>query len=409
MGEWKSCTLSSLGTIVGGATPSTKKPENYEGGTIPWITPKDLSGFSGRYISHGERNITEKGLNSCSAQMMPKHSVLFSSRAPIGYVAISDCEVCTNQGFKSIVPNENTDYLFLYYLLQYKKKDIENLGSGTTFKEVSANTMKNVEVRVPAEKSEQIRIARVLSAIDDKIEANTRINENLQKQANLIFDELVGQHIPTMNDSNCSLQLHEIGNLDVLITDYVANGSFKSLADNVQYLSKETDNVLIRLTDYNNNFSSDMVYISDESYNFLSKSKLYGDEIIISNVGANVGTVFRCPRLNKRMSLAPNAIMLRSAKYEHYLYLYFISHYGQQQLQSIVTGSAQPKFNKTNFRSLKVVLPDETILNKITDMYNPMFEQIVANLRENKVLVEIRDSLLPKLMSGELEVSGFQF
>ena len=409
MGEWKSCTLSSLGTIVGGATPSTKKPENYEGGTIPWITPKDLSGFSGRYISHGERNITEKGLNSCSAQMMPKHSVLFSSRAPIGYVAISNCEVCTNQGFKSIVPNENTDYLFLYYLLQYKKKDIENLGSGTTFKEVSANTMKNVEVRVPAEKSEQIRIARVLSAIDDKIEANTRINENLQKQANLIFDELVGQHIPTMNDSNCSLQLHEIGNLDVLITDYVANGSFKSLADNVQYLSKETDNVLIRLTDYNNNFSSDMVYISDESYNFLSKSKLYGDEIIISNVGANVGTVFRCPRLNKRMSLAPNAIMLRSAKYEHYLYLYFISHYGQQQLQSIVTGSAQPKFNKTNFRSLKVVLPDETILNKITDMYNPMFEQIVANLRENKALVEIRDSLLPKLMSGELEVSGFQF
>lgn len=90
MGEWKNCTLSSLGTIVGGATPSTKKPENYEGGEIPWITPKDLSGFSGRYISCGERNITEIGLKRCSAQMMPKHSVLFSSRAPIGYVAISD-------------------------------------------------------------------------------------------------------------------------------------------------------------------------------------------------------------------------------------------------------------------------------------------------------------------------------
>lgn len=102
MGEWKSCTLSSLGTIVGGATPSTKKPENYEGGTIPWITPKDLSGFAGRYISHGERNITEKGLNSCSAQMMPKHSVLFSSRAPIGYVAISNCEVCTSSFIKAI-------------------------------------------------------------------------------------------------------------------------------------------------------------------------------------------------------------------------------------------------------------------------------------------------------------------
>lgn len=233
-------------------------------------------------------------------------------------------------------------------------------------------------------------------------------NDNLQQQANLIFDELVGRLIPTMNDSNCSLQLHEIGSLDILVTDYVANGSFKSLADNVQYLSQETDNVLIRLTDYNNNFSSDMVYISDESYNFLSKSKLYGDEIIISNVGANVGTVFRCPRLEKRMSLAPNAIMLRSDKYEHYLYLYFISHYGQQQLQSIVTGSAQPKFNKTNFRSLKVILPDEATLSKITDMYTPMYEQIVSNLRENKALTEIRDSLLPKLMSGEIDVSAVQ-
>ena len=304
-----------------------------------------------------------------------------------------------------------TDEDYLYYLVCspiVRDIAIKSMVGSSGRQRVQTDVVKGIEIELPTF-DEQRKIGLLLKSLDDKIAINNKINENLQKQANLIFDELVGQHIPTMNDSNCSLQLHEIGNLDVLITDYVANGSFKSLADNVQYLSKETDNVLIRLTDYNNNFSSDMVYISDESYNFLSKSKLYGDEIIISNVGANVGTVFRCPRLNKRMSLAPNAIMLRSAKYEHYLYLYFISHYGQQQLQSIVTGSAQPKFNKTNFRSLKVVLPDETILNKITDMYNPMFEQIVANLRENKALVEIRDSLLPKLMSGELEVSGFQF
>lgn len=309
----------------------------------------------------------------------------------------------------SIDPEKVNPKYVKYYCRSKQYNDwVQSFNTGSTRGNINAQIFGNMEIPLP-ERKQQDYLVSILEPIDEKIRNNKQVNENLQKQANLIFDELVGQHIPTMNDSNCSLQLHEIGNLDVLITDYVANGSFKSLADNVQYLSKETDNVLIRLTDYNNNFSSDMVYISDESYNFLSKSKLYGDEIIISNVGANVGTVFRCPRLNKRMSLAPNAIMLRSAKYEHYLYLYFISHYGQQQLQSIVTGSAQPKFNKTNFRSLKVVLPDETILNKITDMYNPMFEQIVANLRENKALVEIRDSLLPKLMSGELEVSGFQF
>ena len=106
MTEWIECKISDIGTVVGGATPSTKKPENYENGTIAWITPKDLSTFTRRYIQRGERNITEIGLKSCSTQLLPKDTVLFSSRAPIGYVAIATNEVCTNQGFKSVVPNE---------------------------------------------------------------------------------------------------------------------------------------------------------------------------------------------------------------------------------------------------------------------------------------------------------------
>ena len=179
MGEWKDCIISDIGTVVGGATPSTKNIENYEGGTISWITPKDLSNFSGRYISHGERNITQKGLDSCSAQIVPKNTILFSSRAPIGYIAIAAQPVCTNQGFKSVMPNEDTDFLFLYYLLKYKKDFIERMGSGTTFKEVSGNTMKNIQVRVPKLKEEQNKIASILGALDDKIEENYRINNNL--------------------------------------------------------------------------------------------------------------------------------------------------------------------------------------------------------------------------------------
>lgn len=176
--KWKECTLSELGEIVGGATPSTKDTSNY-GGNIAWITPKDLSALSGRFIERGERNITEKGLNSCSAQMMPANSVLFSSRAPIGYVAIAKNSVCTNQGFKSIVPNTDTDPMFLYYLLKNSKDAIESMGSGTTFKEVSGSTMRNIRVNVPVSKAEQQRIAAILAAIDSKIEANEKINDNL--------------------------------------------------------------------------------------------------------------------------------------------------------------------------------------------------------------------------------------
>ena len=179
MTEWRICKISDIGTVVGGATPSTKNPENYEDGTIAWITPKDLAAFHGRYISRGERNITDVGLKSCSTQLLPPKTVLFSSRAPIGYVAIAQNEVCTNQGFKSVIPHEHTDSLFLFYLLKYNRHIIERMGSGTTFKEVSGSTMKDISVKVPTDITVQRKIAGVLGALDDKIEENEKINHNL--------------------------------------------------------------------------------------------------------------------------------------------------------------------------------------------------------------------------------------
>lgn len=178
MDGWKQCTLAELGEIVGGATPSTKN-KSYYGGDIAWITPKDLSAYQRRFISRGERNITSEGLKNSSTRLMPPNSVLFTSRAPIGYVAIAENEVCTNQGFKSIVPNTDTDYLFLYYLLVHYRDKIKNMGSGTTFKEVSGSVMKQVEVFVPSDKAEQRAIAEILGVLDDKIENNLKINHHL--------------------------------------------------------------------------------------------------------------------------------------------------------------------------------------------------------------------------------------
>ena len=187
MNKWKPHKLSEIGSVVGGATPSTTV-DAYYNGEIPWLTPKDLSDFHERYIERGERNITKSGLNSCSAQLLPAGSVLFSSRAPIGYVAIAKNPIATNQGFKSIIPNpEKVDSLFLYYLLRYNKDNIEAMGSGTTFKEVSGATMKNIEVYLPEDLDEQRRIAGILGSLDDKIELNRRINANLEAQAQALF------------------------------------------------------------------------------------------------------------------------------------------------------------------------------------------------------------------------------
>lgn len=179
MSKWTSCSLGDLGEVVGGATPSTRQPECYTGGTIAWIRPKDLAGFQGRFISKGSQMITEEGYASCSTQLMPKYSILFSSRAPIGYVAIAANPLCTSQGFKSIVSGENTDYLFLYYLLKYHTPHIQHMSSETTLKAISGSRMRNVKVMVPSSKREQEKIASILASLDERIENNQQINKNL--------------------------------------------------------------------------------------------------------------------------------------------------------------------------------------------------------------------------------------
>ena len=147
--EWQKGALSDLGTIVAGGTPSKSKPEYYTEHGIAWITPKDLSLNKSKFISHGETDISELGLSKSSAVKMPAGTVLFSSRAPIGYIAIAANEVTTNQGFKSVIPNKNVGTAFMYYLLKWLLPTIEKMASGSTFKEISGAGMKSVPTIIP--------------------------------------------------------------------------------------------------------------------------------------------------------------------------------------------------------------------------------------------------------------------
>lgn len=147
--EWPQGTISDLGIVVGGSTPSKSKPEYYTENGIAWITPKDLSTNKSKFISHGKNDITELGLKSSSATIMPKGTVLFSSRAPIGYIAIAAGEAATNQGFKSVIPKPEIGTAFVYYFLKHNLPVIEGMASGSTFKEISGSTMKNVPAVIP--------------------------------------------------------------------------------------------------------------------------------------------------------------------------------------------------------------------------------------------------------------------
>jgi len=383
MTEWIECTLDKLGEIVGGATPSTKC-EDYYGGSIPWITPKDLSSFKGRYITSGERNITEKGLASCSAQMMPKDAVLFTSRAPIGYIAIASQSVCTNQGFKSIVVNEKADPLFVYYLLKYNKDAIEAMGSGTTFKEVSGKTMRAVKVRIPLDVSYQNRIAAVLDSLDTKIENNERINDNLHQQAATLFKALFVDLTPFDGTMPPNWTISTLGDA----TEMGAGGD----------KPKESSPVKTPLCPY-------PIYsngINDYGlYGYTNDPKIKVESVTVSARGT-IGYV--CLRhtpyvpIVRLVTLIPDTKVL-SAKY---LYLYL------RQLHITGTGTTQQQLTVPDFRKTEIIIPDKNTMDSFTETVTPLFEQIWANEDENTKLAEVRDALLPKLMSGEIDVSDIQ-
>ena len=141
--------ISDLGEVVGGATPSTDNPEYFCDDGIAWISPKDLTGTGLKFIYRGELCITESAYNSCSTKLMPAGTVLFTSRAPVGTVAIAMNDICTNQGFKSVIPKKEIGTAFVYYFLKENKQLIESHASGTTFMEVSGNVLKSIPAIVP--------------------------------------------------------------------------------------------------------------------------------------------------------------------------------------------------------------------------------------------------------------------
>lgn len=196
-----------------------------------------------------------------------------------------------------------------------------------------------------------------------------------------------------------SWEIKRIEEYTDVVTDYVANGSFASLAENVQYKETPDEAVLIRLVDYNNGFKGNFVFINAHAYEFLSKSKLFGGEIIISNVGANVGTVFKCPNLLYKMSLAPNAIMLRTKGIDDFFYYWFKGPIGQFALQSIVTGSAQPKFNKTTFRKLEIPVPPMEVQQKISNVLSTLDKKIAINQKINENLEQQAFALFENLLA----------
>lgn len=228
------------------------------------------------------------------------------------------------------------------------------------------------EIPVPS-LSEQIRIVGILDTFTASIENLKQQIAQRRKQYEHYRDQLLDL------EGKEGVEEKRIGDIS-FISDYVSNGSFASLRENVQYKIEPDYAILVRVADYSSGFDkSKFVYIDEHAYDFLSKSALYGGEIIMSNVGS-CGLLFRCPKLDRKMSLAPNAILIKSDHID-YLYYWLGSNKGQEEIKKITSKSAMPKFNKTEFKKITIPIPSTSEQSRIVSILDT-FEASITNLEQ---------------------------
>ena len=401
MEEWKEYKLHEIGRIVGGATPPTKDSANYDG-EISWITPKDLSNFTGRYIQKGERSITQKGFDSSSCQILPKGSILFSSRAPIGYIAIAANELCTNQGFKSIIPDNNlVNNLFLYYLLKYNKEEIEGLGSGTTFKEVSAKVMQNFDIKIPSIQTQK-KIADILSSLDDKIEVNKRINDNLEQQAQALFKSWFVDN-PDSNWKKISLsevasfvggysytgkELTDFSNVAMAtIKNFMRNGGFK--AEGFKGINPSAK---LKECHYANLFDI-LVAHTDLTQN--------------ADVIGNAELLLTCGKYN---SIIFSMDLVKVLPKEIFPYSFLLAAMLKNKMfkahsLGYINGTTVLHLNKKALPEFEIRKPSDSEAKIMNETLAPYYKRMAKLLQETDKLISLRDTLLTKLMSGEVKIN----
>ncbi|MDP0270416.1 restriction endonuclease subunit S [Glaesserella parasuis] len=428
MSSWELKKLSEVADIIGGATPKSDVDE-YFNGDIPWITPKDLSGYKNRYISKGERNITKLGLENSSAKLLPKGAVLFTSRAPIGYVAIADNEVSTNQGFKSLVLKDGNIPEFFYYLLKHNIPLFEARATGSTFKEVSGQVVKNTELLIPSIDIQK-KIVDLVSPLDEKIQLNTQINQTLEQIAQTIFKswfidfdpvhakanalasgqttEQATQAAMTVISGKNTQELHRLqtANPEQYQQLWEIAEAFPSGVDEEgvprgweeRYL-KDVCNIVYGKGLPKNKLTEKGFYVfgANGVIGFYDSYTYEKPQVLIGCRGT-VGQV----TLSYPYSFVTNNSLV--IEYENScVSMYYLEKYlSNINLKEISSGSVQPQITIQNMSKVKILIPNIEILNFYSEKVKEIYDKRLNHFYENQSLSKVRDLLLPKLLSGEI-------
>ncbi len=406
--NWKSYELGNIVSIYNGSTPSTTNEEFWNGDII-WVTPKDLSDQNQKYISEGERKITRKALSK--NKLLPKGTILLSSRAPIGLLSISLTELVTNQGFKNIVVDEKLlNNEFLYYNLKLRKNELNNLGTGTTFKELSKSTLEKFKINLP-DLSTQKSIAKVLSDLDAKIELNNKINRELEAMAKTLYDYWFVQFdFPDANGRpykssggkmvyNAELKreipegwaVKKLGELVYQVTDSISPDEYPELP----YLP--IDKLPMK----------QLYYYEYESRSEANSSliRFKENDILLGAMRVYFHRV--CHAISDGISRS-TIIVLRPFKENTKNFALFALNKNEaiEFATNNSTGTSIPyaKWNDSLENYLIGVPKTDYILILFNKIVNPILEKFKVQNKQTQQLTELRDWLLPMLMNGQVTV-----
>ena len=406
MEEWKEYIVSDLGRIVTGKTPRTSIPENY-GGIIPFLTPSD--DLSGKYSPKTIKTITDIGLNEVKNCLLPSRSICVSCiGSDLGKVVITKEPTVTNQQFNSIIPNDENDADYIYYLMTIVGKQLNYLSkTSTAVPIINKSTFSNFRVKLPS-KIVQHRIASILSSLDDKIEVNRKINENLEQQAQALFKSWFVDFEPFKNGEFVESELG-------MIPKGWRVGKLGELCVTNKRTYKGEFNVKIKYIDtgsVTNNFieSSQILDPTCDKIPSRAKRAVVEGDIIYSSVRPNQKhyALLFSPSANTVVSTGFIVITSNWSAYRYFIYEFLIQDGVIDNLQAIAEQSVStfPSINASDITNLKVVIPPNEIVVQYASIAFSHYNKINNNQQNTRRLAELRDTLIPKLMSGELKVNA---
>lgn len=394
--SWKWVTLDDIGIVVSGGTPSTKEPE-YWNGDVPWITPADLSERVDVYISEGERNITQLGLDNSSAYLLPENSVVFSSRAPIGYVAIAKNALATNQGFKNLILLGNlVNAKYLYYYLKTVKEVAERMASGTTFLELSATKFKQIPFPL-APTNIQDKIVEKIEELFSELQYAKKNLEDALIKLDLQFQKTLKEYFSKYDGIN--YRLSEIAEWGSGGTPSRKNSSYFN--GTIPWVkTQELKNKYINET---------QEYLTNEGLNNSSAKVYPKGSIVIAMYGATVGRL-SILNIDACTNQACAVGVIKNSQLLNVEYLYYFLLVNKQNLISLAKGGAQQNISLSVIKDYVINLPliddQNTLVNDINLLNTEILNQKLYLEKELKRTKSLFEKILQEAFKGELvEVS----